>query len=108
MTSMIDRVEELLIDVDYPADKDALVAEAERHGGDDDAIRTLRALPPVDYRNRAEVLRSIDINAAENAGKTASDTARQRLDDAHPGVADHMRDVEASPIQQEVGSNKGS
>lgn len=108
MTSMIDRVEELLIDVDYPANKDTLVAEAERHGGDDDAIRMLRALPPVDYRNRAEVLRSIDINAAENAGKSASDRGRQRRDDAHRGVAEHMRDVEASPIEQEVGSNKGS
>lgn len=108
MVSTLDRVEELLTDVDYPAHKETLLAEAERHGGEGDALRVLRALPPVEYGSRAEVLRSIDLDPAENAGQTASEKGRQTLEDTHPRRAEHLTEVEASSIEQEVGFNKGS
>jgi hypothetical protein len=106
--SVLDQVQELLIEVDYPANKDALLDEAQRRGGNDSALRALRALPPVDYANEAQVLRSIDVDPAENRGQTKSDKNRQARENTQAGRADHMTATEASPIEQEVGSNRGS
>lgn len=108
MGSVMDRVEELLLEVDYPANKETLLGEAQRRGADADALGALRGLPPVDYGSREEVLRSIDVSAAEQAGQTMAEKGRQGRDDAHREVAEHMRDVEPSPIEREVGFNKGS
>jgi hypothetical protein len=54
-----EQVLDYLADVDHPADKDALVSAAERSGAPDEVLRGLRAIPPVDYRSRAEVVRSV-------------------------------------------------
>ena len=47
-----------LADVDYPATKDDLLAAARRNNADGDVERALRAVPPEEYRNLEEVLRS--------------------------------------------------
>lgn len=57
-----------LVDVDYPADKDTLVDCARRACADDQTLLALRAMPPVDYRNIDEVLRSADMKRTHTRG----------------------------------------
>ncbi len=107
--SVIDKVRDLLVDVDYPAGKEDLLTAAQRHGADEDSMRALRALPPVDYRNADEVLRSIDVDPEDRSGTTTtSDKGRRRREHDHPGLAEHMKETETSPIEQALGSNEGS
>ncbi len=56
-------VQSLLEDLDFPADKDAIVNHAQQRGGapDSDAVRTLRALPLATYRNMSEIRSSVDL-----------------------------------------------
>ncbi|MFD0784307.1 DUF2795 domain-containing protein, partial [Micromonospora azadirachtae] len=53
-----------LSSLDYPAEKDDVIREAEREGAPPDVLKALRALPPVDYANGNEVARSAGIEAA--------------------------------------------
>jgi len=69
--------------VDYPASKEELVDQAEHNGAPDEVVAALRAVPPVDYANRSEVLASVDIR------------------DPEAGSSDH-------PIVREVGENRYS
>lgn len=55
------QLQNCLFDVDYPADKDALVAAAERTGDDEGTVRALRAIPARDVANLAEVLASVTL-----------------------------------------------
>ena len=67
-----DQVLQYLADVDFPADKDTLVAAAERAGAPEGVVRSLRAIPPVEYANRAEVGSSVPTSDAPDpsGGKT--------------------------------------
>ncbi|MGY1618841.1 DUF2795 domain-containing protein [Geodermatophilus sp. SYSU D00691] len=85
-----DDVLQYLQDVDYPAGKEALVAAAERSGAPEGVVRSLRAIPPVDYRSRAEVVRSVAVDPG--AGRPASREAEQARTRAPSGVAEHMRE----------------
>jgi hypothetical protein len=79
-----------LEDVDYPADKDTLLTAAQRHSAPDEVLKAIRAIPPVDYRSRAEVARSVAVDPG--AGRSPSFAAEQARADGPPGVAEHMRD----------------
>jgi hypothetical protein len=85
-----DEVLRYLADVDYPAGKEDLVAAAERAGAPEAVIRGLRAIPPVDYRSRAEVMRSVPVDPG--AGRSASRAAEQARTHAPAGLAEHMRE----------------
>ena len=85
-----DQVLDYLADVDYPADKDTLVAAAERAGAPDEVLRSIRAIPPVDYRSRDEVARSVRTDPA--AGRSPARAAEQARTDARPGIAEHLRE----------------
>jgi hypothetical protein len=85
-----DQVLDYLADVDYPADKDTLVTTAQRAGAPDEVLRSIRAIPPVEYRSRAEVVRSVRTDPA--AGRPAGRAAEQARTDTAPGVAQHLRD----------------
>lgn len=85
-----DEVLRYLQDVDYPAGKEALVAAAERAGAPEAVVRSLRAVPPVEYRSRAEVARSVPVDPG--AGRSRSRAAEQARTRAPAGVAEHMRD----------------
>ena len=85
-----EQVVRYLVDVDYPAGKEELVAAAERAGAPEAVVRSLRAIPPVDYRNRAEVMRSVPVDPG--AGRSASRAAEQARTRAPAGVAEHMRE----------------
>ncbi len=77
------RLRQCLNDVDYPADKDALLEAATRNGGDEETVRALRAIPPETYANLGEILASVTI-----------------ADDEPPEPV--------NPIVEELGENRGS
>ena len=85
-----DQVLRYLGHVDHPAGKEELVAAAERAGAPEAVVRSLRALPPVEYRSRAEVMRSVPVDPG--AGRSASRAAEQARTRAPSGVAEHMRE----------------
>lgn len=85
-----DDVLKYLADVDYPAGKEVLMAAAEQAGAPEAVVRSLRAIPPVEYRNRAEVMRSVTVDPG--AGRSASRAAEQARTRAPSGVAEHMRE----------------
>lgn len=108
MRPLTDRVANALLDADYPADKDALLTLAERNGGDEEVLRALRGLPPVQYGSRDELLRSIDANPGDLAGQTAAEKGRQSRDQSDSRIPEHLRDTQATPIEDEVGYNARS
>ncbi|MGM1057979.1 DUF2795 domain-containing protein [Saccharothrix sp. Mg75] len=67
-----ERLEECLEQVDFPAGKDELVNAAQERG-DEVTARALRAIPPVDYANPAEVVASVrfddDTTRADPSGR---------------------------------------
>ncbi|MEV0944724.1 DUF2795 domain-containing protein [Micromonospora wenchangensis] len=80
-----------LSSLDYPAAKDAVVRQAEREGAPPDVLRALRALPPVDYANDAEVARSARIDPAPEVD--AARRAQQAREKQHQRVAQHLRSI---------------
>lgn len=58
-----DRLDAVLNGLSFPADKDTLVAAAER-ADDDQTARAIRAIPPVEYGSASEVVSSVSL--AEN------------------------------------------
>ncbi|MEH0936112.1 DUF2795 domain-containing protein [Micromonospora psammae] len=79
-----------LSSLDYPAEKDDVVREAEREGAPPDVLRALRALPPVDYANGNQVARSAAIEAAPEVGP--SQRAAQARE-PHQRVSQHLRRI---------------
>jgi uncharacterized protein DUF2795 len=92
-----EQVLDYLTDVDYPADKETLVSAAERSGAPDEVLSSLRDIPPVDYRSRAEVVRSVRVDPA--AGRSARLAAEQARVDAPPGVAEHLRSPQEDRVK---------
>jgi hypothetical protein len=89
-----------LVDVDYPADKYALVAAAEAHGASTEVVRALRAIPPsVGYRNDDEVVRSLRLDPAP--GRDAGTAAQQARYDSKPGIAETSRDPQQDRVRGE-------
>jgi hypothetical protein len=66
------------------------MAAAERAGAPEEAVRSLPAVAPVEYRNRAEVMRSVPVDPG--VGRSASRAAEQARTRAPAGVAEHMRE----------------
>jgi len=64
----VDEVLHVLRDVDFPATKDELVKAARAEGASEEVLRALRAIPPVEYRNRTEVARSVPTDLAAELG----------------------------------------
>jgi hypothetical protein len=60
-------VQTLLEDLDFPADKDRIVAHATGRGAAEDspAVRALRAMPLATYRNISEIRSSVDLGPDE-------------------------------------------
>ena len=86
-----------LADVDYPASKDDLLAAVRRNNADGDIERALRAVPPEEYRNLEEVLRSTgtDDEAAELSARLR---APRRREHTHPGLAEREKDVRSPRV----------
>lgn len=71
-----------LTDADFPASKEALVDHARRAGADDQTVRALRAMPPVEYQNFDDVTGSVPM--------------------------EHDKSEASTPIGEELGDNRGS
>jgi Protein of unknown function (DUF2795) len=69
-TDTFTEVQTLLDDLDFPADKDAIVQHATERGASPDsaAVRALRAMPLATYRNFSEIRSSIDLGPDETPG----------------------------------------
>lgn len=55
------RLQRCLTDVDFPANKNDLLAAAERNRCDDETIRALRGIPPETYCNLDQICASVTI-----------------------------------------------
>jgi hypothetical protein len=75
--------------VDFPATRDDIVREAEQSDAPEPVLKALRGMPPVDYRNREEVLRSAKTQIAEETPQEKAIKARDRR---HQRVAEYLRE----------------
>jgi hypothetical protein len=66
-TDTFARVQTLLEDLDFPADKDTIVRHAEQRDGSygSAAVRALRGMPVATYRNMSEIRSSVDLGPDE-------------------------------------------
>ncbi len=81
-------------EVDYPADKDALMAAAERHGAPDPVLRALRTVPPgIDYAHADEVVRAL--GPASDSGEDETHAAERARADARAAFTGHPADPQA-------------
>jgi hypothetical protein len=102
-----ERLRQYLNDVDYPADKDALLQSADRNGCDEDTARALRAIPPETYANFGEVLSSVALT--DDTDLSDSERAAAHRVHKKPNVALGSRDAgPVNPIVEELGENRGS
>ena len=69
-TETFTEVQRLLEDLDFPADKDAIVRHATGRGAPEDsaAVRALRGMPLATYRNISEIRSSVDLSPDETPG----------------------------------------
>jgi hypothetical protein len=83
-----DEVRPYLETVDFPALKEDITREAEKLGAPEDVLKALRGMPPVDYHNKEEVLRSAKTEIAE---ETPAEKAVKARDRKHQRVAEYLR-----------------
>jgi hypothetical protein len=105
-----DRLKNALIDADYPATKEQLLEVAQRNGADEETIKVLRGVPPVDYRNFSEVLASVTTPDTDRDPKLEA-AVRAQAHRVHrkPGLSEVSKDVPPiNPIVEELGENRGS
>ena len=84
-----DEVRRCLKTMDFPATRDDIVREAERLGAPEEVLKALRGMPPVEYRNKDEVLRSAKTEIAE---ETPAEKAAKARDHKHQRVAEYLRE----------------
>lgn len=84
------QLEQALSAVDYPADKEGLLAEVARSPAGTDVVKAIRSLPPgVQYRNFDEVIGSVRVDVGSGLG-AAQSAERKRDQDTSP-VPEHLR-----------------
>jgi hypothetical protein len=74
--------------VDFPAMKEDILREAAKLGAPEDVLKALLGMPPVDYHNKEEVLRSAKTEIAE---ETPAEKAEKARDRKHQRVAEYLR-----------------
>ena len=65
----------------------------------------LAALPPGDYANLREVLRSVPTQPAPE--RSESERAYQHRHHDHAGLAEHMRETQLPPVDEELRQDRG-
>lgn len=103
-----DQVERFLhhLPIDYPASKEELLRAAQDAGAPEEIIRALRAIPPEEYANRNEVMRSVPTDPAEELHPDAAQRAEQAREQRHHGpqrLSQYEREVPKPPIEDELG-----
>jgi len=88
-------------DATFPAGKDELVDAAAEAGASDDVVAALMALPPESYGNRTDVAHSVRLDPASDLGLSAGQRAAQARAGGKHGLAQQLREVPKSPIEEE-------
>lgn len=84
-------LEDALDEVDFPADKEEILASAEGRDVQEEVLRALRSMPPeVRYDNAGQVVRSVRQPAA-GTEPTAQQASVRHQDAEHSGVAERLR-----------------
>jgi hypothetical protein len=107
MTTDRSTLEATLAAMDFPASKDDLVQYAANTGADEDTLRALRSIPPVDYGNLAEVVRSVPYSR-EAEGEQSDPEKARRARRGKERVVEHEVETPPNPIADELGENRGS
>jgi hypothetical protein len=96
-----DEIRSVLNDLDFPASKEQVVEHA-RHVSTlgNHARRALAALPLGEYANLGEVLRSVPVDPAPE--RTDSERTAQRRQHRKPLLAEHTRDRDLPPVEEEL------
>ncbi|MGP4024931.1 DUF2795 domain-containing protein [Actinomadura sp. 3N407] len=94
------QIEELLGDLAFPASKQKIVEHAHGRRPETQAERALASLPLGTYDSVAEVVRSLPIDP--DPGRSPSEQDHQRRRHEKPGLAEHMRHSERSPVEEEL------
>jgi len=92
------QVIEYLKDVDFPAHRDVLVRAAEQARAPEDVIKALRAMPPEEYGNKAEVMTSAHTPAEPDQDPSVK--AAQAHDKLHQRIAEPLRDVVPTEVHE--------
>ena len=101
------QLRQCLSDVDFPANKQDLLAAAERNGCDAETIRAMQSIPAETYANSTQVAASVTI--ADDRDIRDGDQAAARRTHTQPGRAESAKDVPTqSPIVDELGENRDS
>jgi hypothetical protein len=105
-----DEVNRALKNAHFPAAKDDLIRAAEAAGAPDHVIAALRAIPPEEYANRAEVIRSITVDPAADLDLSPAqraEQARETRDRSHPQrLSEHLREVPKPALEDEPRANE--
>ncbi len=101
-----DAVTKALTDVDFPADRDALVTGAEHNNADPDTVGAIRGVPSTRYDNVSDVVAAVDLSDEDR--ETAEQLrAQRRKSHTHSGLSESEKDVEpVNPIAEELGTNR--
>ncbi|KRV48437.1 hypothetical protein AQ490_04060 [Wenjunlia vitaminophila] len=91
-----------LKEVDFPADKDALLTAARRAGASDEVLKALRGIPPEEYGNRQDVARSVRVDADSDLRHSRAQRAEQARGHGRQGLSQHLRDVPKPPVEDEL------
>lgn len=89
----------------FPASKEEIVdhARGTRDTGGtgyEEVLRALAALPAGEYANMREVMRSVPAQPGPERGD--AERAYQQRHHRKAGLAEHMRDVELPPVEEEM------
>lgn len=85
----LDALKDALSQVDFPAGKDDVVRSARDQGAGADALAALRSVPPVDYRNADEVIRSVTRDVGSEPVEAVHADPENKPD--APGVSERLR-----------------
>ena len=103
----VHEVLEALVQVDFPAGKDDLLAAAQAAGASEEVLKALRGIPPEEYGNRDEVARSVRVDPASDLGYSPAQRAEQARLGGRPGLSERFREVPATPIEEELSRPTG-
>ena len=100
-----DEVKRALNNVDFPATKEELIRAAEAAGAPGNVVAALRAIPPEEYANRAEVARSIPTDPTADLDLSPAQRAEQGRETRHrrhpQRLSEHMREVPKPPLEED-------
>jgi hypothetical protein len=81
-----------LRDLDFPADKDAILQHVLEYTSDGGVVKLARTLPPETYRNMSEVRSSVRLDPSVEDGRTEARRAAQARS-GNRRVAEYLREL---------------